>query len=74
MDKGMHVDVDIYPTALECCKWLWPRLAKGGVMLFDDYGFRSYRSAIRRAVDEFFSAVRDKPIVLPTAQAVAIKR
>jgi len=69
----VHVDVDIYPTALECCKWFWPRLSRGGVMLFDDYGFWSYRRAIRAAVDEFFATIEDKPIVLPTAQAVVIK-
>jgi predicted O-methyltransferase YrrM len=69
----VHVDVDIYPTALECCKWFWPRLTPGGVMLFDDYGFRSYRYAIRAAVDEFFAPLEEKPIILPTAQAVVIK-
>lgn len=26
----VHVDVDIYPTALECCKWFWPRMTRGG--------------------------------------------
>ena len=45
----------------------------GGVILFDDYGFWSYRRAIRAAVDEFFATTEDKPIVLPTAQAVVIK-
>ncbi|MGB9880560.1 MAG: TylF/MycF/NovP-related O-methyltransferase [Anaerolineae bacterium] len=66
-------DVDIYPTAFECCKWFWPRLSRGGIMLFDDYGFWSYRRAIRAAVDEFFLSQQVKPIVLPTAQAIVIK-
>jgi len=69
----VHVDVDIYPTALECCKWFWPRLPRGGVMLFDDYGFRSYRHAIRAAVDDFFAMMEEKPLILPTGQAIAIK-
>lgn len=69
----VHIDVDIYPTALECCKWFWPRLVKGGIMIFDDYGFWSYRSAIKAAVDEYFANRAEKPIILPTAQAVAIK-
>lgn len=30
----VHVDVDIYPTALECCKFFWPRLAQGGGSTF----------------------------------------
>ena len=69
----IHVDVDIYPTALECCRWFWPRLTRGGVILFDDYGFRSYRHAMRAAVDDFFATTKDEPLVLPTGQAVAIK-
>lgn len=69
----VHVDVDIYPTALECCKWFWPRLTRGGVIIFDDYGFRSYRRAIRASVDEFFASMRENLLILPTAQAVAIK-
>lgn len=69
----VHVDVDIYPTALECCKWFWPRLTRGGVMLFDDYGFWSYKRAIRAAVDDFFASMRKNLLILPTAQAVAIK-
>ncbi len=69
----VHVDVDLYPTALECCRYLWPRLTRGGVMLFDDYGFLSYRRAIRAAVDESFQGAKANLIILPTAQAVAIK-
>lgn len=45
----------------------------GGVMLFDDYGFWSYKRAIRAAVDDFFASMRKNLLILPTAQAVAIK-
>lgn len=69
----VHVDVDIYPTAFECCQWFWPRLSPGGVIIFDDYGFYSYRRAIKAAVDEYFSKIGLRPIVLPTAQALVIK-
>jgi O-methyltransferase len=65
------VHVDIYPSVLDCCRWFWPRLRPGGVMLFDDYGFRAYRAAARRAVDEIFSAVEEAGLlILPTGQAV----
>ena len=70
----VHIDVDIYPTTLECCKYFWPRLSPGGVMVFDDYGFRPYQYAERAAVDEFFGRVPEKPIYLPTGQAVVTKR
>lgn len=69
----VHVDVDIYPTALDCCRWFWPRLSRGGAIVFDDYGFYAYRKGIRAAVDEFFAETDEKPIVLPTGQAVVIK-
>jgi len=42
-------------------------------MVFDDYGFRSYRRAIRAAVDEYFGGLRYKPITLLTGQALVIK-
>lgn len=69
----VHLDVDIYPTMLECCEWFWPRLSPGGVIVFDDYGYRAYRHAARAAIDEFFQERGAKPIALPTGQAVAIK-
>jgi hypothetical protein len=69
----VHVEVDLYPAVLECCKWFWPRLTPGGVMIFTTYGAYPYRRSTRAAVDDFFSGVDDKPLVLPTAQAVVIK-
>jgi O-methyltransferase len=69
----VHIDMDIYPSTHECCRWFWPRLSVGGVMVFDDYGFFPYRAAARAAVDEFFADEVEKPIVLPTGQAVVLK-
>jgi hypothetical protein len=69
----VHVDVDIYPSVLECCRWFWPRLSPGGVMVFDDYGFYPYRHAARAAVDEFCVSLWERPIALPTGQAVLLK-
>ncbi|MQA75091.1 MAG: methyltransferase [Solirubrobacterales bacterium] len=34
-----HVDVDVYESAKGVFDWAWPRLARGGVAVFDDYGF-----------------------------------
>lgn len=69
----VHVDVDIYPSVAACCDWFWQRLSLGGVMVFDDYGHYPYRNAARAAVDQFFANQWEKPIVLPTGQAVAIR-
>lgn len=67
-----HVDVDIYRSVLDTCAFVYPRLASGGVVVFDDYGFASCPGA-RRAVDEFFAAKPEVPLVLPTGQAVLIR-
>jgi O-methyltransferase len=34
-----HIDVDVYQSAADVFAWAWPRLSKGGVVVFDDYGF-----------------------------------
>ena len=34
-----HVDVDVYQSAEDVYDWVWPRLAVGGVLVYDDYGF-----------------------------------
>jgi O-methyltransferase len=69
----VHVDVDIYPSVRDCVAWFWPRLAPGGVMVFDDYGFYPYRHAARRAVDEFFADVPEEVWALPTGQGLVLK-
>ena len=67
-----HVDLDLHDAILESCKFIYPRLCKGGVMVFDDYGFPSCPGA-RIAVDEFFFDKPEFPIVLASGQCVVIK-
>ena len=69
----VHADLDIYPSTLDCCKFFWPRLVRGGVIVFDDYGFFPLRAAARAAVDHFFADQIEKPIVFPTGQAIVLK-
>ncbi len=64
-----HVDVDIYQSIVDCCKFIFPRLSKGGFIVFDDYGIASCPGA-REAVDEYFRGASIQPLVLPTGQAV----
>jgi len=35
-----HIDVDVYQSAKDVMEWLWPKLVIGGMVVFDDYGFR----------------------------------
>ena len=69
----VHVDLVNYRAVLECCRWFWPKLGSGGIMLIDDYGFYPYRQSVRAAVDEFFGPLAVRPIVLHSGQAVVIK-
>jgi O-methyltransferase len=67
-----HVDVDIYSAVRACCEFIFPRLSVGGIMVFDDYGYRTCPGA-RAAVDEFFRGQLTVPLVLPTGQAIVFK-
>ncbi|MFN2445712.1 MAG: TylF/MycF/NovP-related O-methyltransferase, partial [Vicinamibacterales bacterium] len=64
-----HIDVDIYKSVWDCCSFIYERLVPGGFMIFDDYGFAECPGA-RQAVDEFFRGKPERPLVLPTSQAV----
>ncbi|HTX99639.1 MAG TPA: methyltransferase domain-containing protein [Bacteroidota bacterium] len=68
----VHIDVDIYRSVLDSCDFFYPRMVKGGVMVFDDYGFESCPGA-KQAVDQFFSDKDERPWYLPTGQCVVIK-
>jgi len=67
-----HIDVDIWQSITDCCKFIYPRLVVGGFMIFDDYGFPSCPGA-RSAVDSFFANTGIVPLVLPTGQAIVFK-
>ena len=59
----IHLDGDIYESYVECLDRLYPCLAPGGVVVFDDYnpsklpGVSKWPGATR-AVNEFFA---DRP-------------
>jgi len=51
----LHLDVDLYESYKTCLEVLWPKVAKGGVVLFDEY----LNTAVKfpgavKAIDEFF--------------------
>jgi O-methyltransferase len=68
-----HIDLDLYQSIIDTLEFLYPRMSRGGVMVFDDYGFPSCPGA-RRAVDEFFAARAEKPLALMTGQALVFKQ
>ena len=67
-----HIDLDVYQSIRDGCAFVYPRLAVGGVMVFDDYAWSTCPGA-RRAVDEFFATRVMRPLVLSDGQAVVFK-
>lgn len=53
----VHFDCDLYQPTKVALENLWPLLARGGVMLFDEYGIPEWPGETK-AVDEF---IADKP-------------
>jgi len=68
----VHADVDIYPSTRDCCRFFYPRLVAGGILVFDDYGYLSC-PGVKSAADEFFADKPETPIFLPTGQALVVK-
>jgi cephalosporin hydroxylase len=50
-----YVDFDFYEPILTVLRWLHPRLAAGGTVIVDDYGF--FSAGAKTAVDEFLADV-----------------
>ena len=69
----VHIDVDLYQTAKDCCSFFYERMTSGGVMIFDDYGDVAFRYSAKQAVDEFFDDKPETPISLCTGQCIVIK-
>lgn len=68
----VHIDVDIYKSAMDCCRFFYARMEKCGIMIFDDYGILDC-PGIKMAVDEFFSDKPENPCYLPTGQCIVIR-
>lgn len=56
----LRLDTDWYESTAHELQHLYPRLARRGVLIIDDYG---HWSGARRAVDEYFAAA-DEPVFL----------
>lgn len=53
----IHFDCDLYAPTKAALDAMWPRVSRGGVLLFDEYGIPDWPGETR-AVDEFLA---DKP-------------
>lgn len=67
-----HLDCDLYEPTLHTSEYLYSRMSKGGIMVYDDYGYMDCAGA-KTAVDEFYSTKPETPIFLPGNQCFVIK-
>ncbi len=69
----VHLDLDNYIPTHTALDFFYVRMPKGGIMLFDDYGFPTYEKSVKRAVDEFLKGREESPIALSSGQSFIIK-
>ena len=69
----LHIDVDLYESTKECLEFFYPRMARGGIIVDDEYGFAQCPGA-KLAMDEFFADKPERIAALPTAQGLVIKQ
>lgn len=56
----VFLDCDLHDSYVTCLNELWPKLAVGGIMVFDEYYSLKYPGA-RKAIDAYFAEKTDKP-------------
>lgn len=60
----IYFDMDIYEPTLFALQSLWSRVVPGGVLVFDEYGFKEFPGE-SRAVDEFFQDKQTTLLSIP---------
>lgn len=68
----VHMDTDLYQPTLDSLRFFYPLMAKGGIILEDDYG-HLHCPGVRIAFDEFLKDKPEKLVEVPTGQAFFIK-
>jgi hypothetical protein len=70
----VHLDVDLHQSAAATLQFFWPRLAVGGIIVVDDYGFTTCRG-LKVAVDDFVAQAADcSTWYVHTGQLILTKR
>lgn len=49
-----HIDVDVYGSCRDILEWVWGRLARGGIIVYDDYGMMGC-DGVRKHIEEQFA-------------------
>lgn len=67
----VHIDMDLYRPTLDSLAFFYPRMTPGGIIICDDYGFRTCPGA-QKAMDSFFADKAEEIVCLPTGQAFVL--
>jgi hypothetical protein len=68
----LHIDLNSSMPTLKTLEHFLPKLLPGGVVLFDDYGWNSYKET-KAVADKFCSKFDGLLMPLPTGQAIFFK-
>lgn len=69
----LMIDMNIVEPERAALAHFWPKMVRGGIVLFDDYGWSGYHLQ-KKAHDEFAAAHGVSILTLPTGQGMLIKR
>jgi hypothetical protein len=69
----VHIDLNASAATRHVLEHTFPRMASGGMIVFDDYGWPGYEDQ-REVIDEFFAARDEEVVALPTGQALVVAR
>jgi O-methyltransferase len=57
----LHLDCDLYESYQECLEQLYPKVQRGGIIMFDEYEDLTFPGA-KPAIDQFFQNKTEKPV------------
>lgn len=65
----LYMDLDLGQPTYDALKELWPRLSRGGLVVFDEYGYHQWSESTGadRFADEVGVKIRPLPFSAPTA-------
>ena len=69
----LHMDLNSPEAEVKCLNLLFDRVSPGGLIVFDDYGWKAFR-AQKVAEDNFFADRGYSVLELPTGQGLVVKR
>lgn len=69
----LHIDLNAAAPEAAALRYFWPRMSRGGVIVFDDYAQPGIHTNQKAALDEVAAELDFEILALPTGQGLAIK-